>query len=533
MDRGRGAANTAAPSALRVEVASQGAPSREEPVPPPLILTPVVRPRDSEAAGGPSLRSAGPVGDVGRRRTVIDIAVQLIARAGNLALGVVVTLIIVRDLGSSAFGEWSTILAVSQIATSFGDLGLTQVAVSNAARDPDGPGEWLSALVGMRLVLSVPIFLIQLVIVVLIAPTSHVEIAGVLLSAVTLLGGLSALTAAFQLRVRNDLTMLVLTVNSVLWTGGVAIAGVFTHDVRTFAAVFLVVNILSALLTAALAVRTDQISIRGGVRLWRPMIGIGVALGGAGILVTLYVRLDQILVFKYSGSRQAGLYAAAYRILDQIQFLPSSVLTTLFPLIAAAYPADLPRVRNLIQTSWEYLSIASFGMLAFSIVEARPFMVLLFGQGFAAAAPALPILMGAFVSISFGYLSGSMVAVLHLQRRFLVYALVGLVVNVVLNLILLPRYGFKAAAWTTLATELTVMSSITFTVCRTLAMRPKLARLIRIALVALALGVILRVLRSVGFDVWAQAAVTCVVYVALLFGAGALRLSELRALRGG
>ena len=74
---------------------------------------------------------------------------------------------------------------------------------------------------------------------------------------------------------------------------------------------------------------------------------VGLGLGAAGILVTLYVKLDQILVFEIAGGHEAGLYAADYRLLDQIQFIPLSVMTTLFPLIAAAYPAYRERVRDL------------------------------------------------------------------------------------------------------------------------------------------------------------------------------------------
>jgi O-antigen/teichoic acid export membrane protein len=470
--------------------------------------------------------------NVSRRRAVVDILVQIVARAGNLVLGVLVTLIIVRALGSRGFGQWSTVLAIAQIATSFGDLGLTQVAVNNAARDPDGPADWLGALVGMRTLLSLPIFVIQLVLVVLLVPDRHVEVAGAIIALTTLLGGAGALTAAFQLRVRNDLTMLVLTVNSVLWTGGVALASAFTHDIRTFAVIFLISSIVSTLLTLVLALRMQDISLRRGRRLWRQIFTVGLALGGASILTTLYVRLDQILVFEYAGSRQAGLYAAAYRILDQIQFLPASVLTTLYPLIAAAYPGDMVRVRHLVQISAEYLAMGSLGVLAFTIVEARPIMVLLFGNGFAAAAPALPILMGAFVSISFGYLAGSMVAIVQIQRRFLVYTLICLALNAGLNVILIPRYGFQAAAWTTLATELTVMNSTMYSVFRKLEMRPQMWRLLKIAGVAAVMGVILWQLQAqFGATLWELVPIAAAEYVGLLLASGALSLADLRALR--
>ena len=68
-----------------------------------------------------------------------DIAGQIVLRALNLALGVGVTLLLVRTLGTDGFGRWSVLLAVIGFVSYFGSLGLAQVAVERAAADPD-PG---------------------------------------------------------------------------------------------------------------------------------------------------------------------------------------------------------------------------------------------------------------------------------------------------------------------------------------------------------------------------------------------------------
>ena len=68
------------------------------------------------------------------RHAVRDVAVQLVARAGNLVLGVVATAVVARALGGGGFGEWSTLLVVAQMAGYLADLGVEQVAVSRAAQ---------------------------------------------------------------------------------------------------------------------------------------------------------------------------------------------------------------------------------------------------------------------------------------------------------------------------------------------------------------------------------------------------------------
>jgi O-antigen/teichoic acid export membrane protein len=163
------------------------------------------------------------------------------------------------------------------------------------------------------------------------------------------------------------------------------------------------------------------------------------------------------------------------------------------------------------------------------LVAAEPIVTLLFGQEFKQAAPALPILMGAFVSISFGYLAGNMVVILELQRRFFRYAAAGLFVNASLNVVLIPRYGFLAAAWITLVTEVLVMSLTMRSVLGKLAMTPRLGRLARTLAAALGMGALTWLAKSLGVTLLGLVAVAALSYPALLFGLGALSAEEVRS----
>lgn len=296
-----------------------------------------------------------------------------------------------------------------------------------------------------------------------------------------------------------------------------------------FAVAFVVASTLSMILTVVLALRLVTVRLRGARELWRALLKVGIGLGLAGVLVTGYVKLDQILVLEIAGSRQAGLYGAAYRLLDQVQFIPISVMTTLFPMIAAAYAGNRARVRELLQTAGEYLAMASLPILAFTVVAAEPIVRLLFGPQFIAAAPAVPILAGAFVSISFGYLAGNMVAIMELQRRFALYAAIGLIVNATLNLLLIPRYGFLAAAWVTLVTEVTVMSQIMRAVLRALSMTPRFGRILRTLLVATMMGLLTWIARLAGVPLAGLVAVAAVSYLSGIFLLRVITSGEIRA----
>jgi O-antigen/teichoic acid export membrane protein len=205
-------------------------------------------------------------------------------------------------------------------------------------------------------------------------------------------------------------------------------------------------------------------------------------------------------------------------------------MTTLFPIIAAARTADPARMRSLFQTSADYLALASFPLLAFTAAAAGPVVRLLFGDAFSDAAPALPVLMGAFVLICFGYLAGNMIIVLDLQRRFIRYAVAGLVVNVGLNLALVPSYGFLAAAWVTAATEAVVLVLALRAVLDEMDFRPGVGRIVRSAVAAAGMGALVFGLREAGVPLGVLVAAAAVAYPGFALAVRAFEPRELLAL---
>ena len=120
----------------------------------------------------------------------------------------------------------------------------------------------------------------------------------------------------------------------------------------------------------------------------------------------MYYRIDSVLIFEIKGAHEAGIYGAAYRFLDPIQFVPVSVLAAVFPVMAAVHDQDPERVRRLVQRAGDYLLIAAAGVLGGTVALSAPIVDLLLGPEYEASATVLPILMFAFVFISLGYLSG-------------------------------------------------------------------------------------------------------------------------------
>jgi O-antigen/teichoic acid export membrane protein len=449
----------------------------------------------------------------------------------NLGLGVVVTALVARALGDAGFGQWSTILVVVQLISYFTSFGVESVVIREATADPDREGEWLGALLILRSLLSVPAILVGLVVVLLLQESTAMLVAGLVLLAQTPFNVGASLRVTHQLRVSNWVPMAILTLNSVLWGGAVIFIYVAGGGLVPLAIAMTATSILTATLQAIAAVKIARPNLRPSREATMRLARVGLPVGLSGLLVLAYARIDQLLVFAIAGSTAAGLYGAEYRIVEQAHLIPVSVMTTLMPILAAAWTVNRARALRITWLAAEYLTVASLGGLAVSLVVARPLTVLLYGEDFASAAPALPVLAGAFVFICFGYLTGNLVLIAGLQRRLVEIGLIGLVVNVIGNVVLIPAWGFMGAAWMTLATEAAVVVVTAAMLRHQLALTlPPLGRMGRIALAATILAALLVGADALGGSLAVLLALAALAYPALLLGLRAVDLEEVRAL---
>jgi len=459
-----------------------------------------------------------------------DIAGQIVLRALNLALGVGVTLLLVRTLGTTGFGRWSVLLAVFGFVSYFGSLGLAQVTVERAAADPDRAPHWFGALVTLRMALMGPVTLLSLAVCLAISDDAPMRVAAALVCAELPISVLSALSVVFQLQVRNVVVTAIELGNSILWAAAVAAITLLDGGLVAVAAAFLAVSTLSNVAYIVLALRASPVRFSGSRSFWPALVRQGLPVGIGGLLTLGYGYVDQVIVFEIAGPHDAGLYGAVYRVYERIQFLPAAIMTTLFPLFVAARDTDPARVGRLFRTTVDYLMLTSLPALAIVLAGPRAITELLFGADFADAGPALPLLMATFVVVSLGYLTGYLIVAYDLQRRFLAIAVGALVFNVAANLALVPPYGFMAAAWLTLATEILVMTTSMWIVCARARLVPWGDHLGRIAIASGAAWLLAWGLHQAGAPTLAWVAAGAALYALAVVALGAVKLQELRTL---
>lgn len=480
-------------------------------------------PSVSTAAEPPPARTAT------RQRAARDVLMQVVVRVLNLALGVVVTALIARTLGTTGYGEWSTVFAVLGLTGFFMSFGAESIVVREASREPEREREWLGAMMAMRLIALGPVMVVSLGVLLVIQDSHAMLLAGLILVVCMPFDGVGVLQLVFQLRVKNRIPMVVLTVRSVLWAAAVYVIYENKGGMVPLAIALVITNLAGSVLQAWAALRELGRWPRPSRARLRALMRESLPLGLTGTLVIGYGRIDQVIVMQAVGSKQAGLYGAIYSVMDRSQFVPISVLVTLAPIMAASWPADPARMLRAARLAAELMAITSLGALAFASVAARPLVRLFFGPEFTGAASALPVLGGAFVLICFGYLNGNLLVVLGLQRRFMTISLIALAFNLVGNLVLVPLTGFIGAAWMTLATELLVCLLCLSAILKMLGRPwPRPGRITRTVLAAGLLFGALHGLKAIDGSLAVLIAGACLFYPLLLLALGAVARTDIQ-----
>jgi O-antigen/teichoic acid export membrane protein len=120
----------------------------------------------------------------------------------------------------------------------------------------------------------------------------------------------------------------------------------------------------------------------------------------------------------------------------------------------AAWAVTRPEgVAELYRRGSKYLLLAGLPIGAFGLLESDRFVALLFGPTYAPSAAAACILLPAATFMFLSNFGETALACVNRWGTIVVVSTLALVVNVALNLGLIPRFGFVGAAWATLVTE--------------------------------------------------------------------------------
>jgi O-antigen/teichoic acid export membrane protein len=408
------------------------------------------------------------------------IAAEIAGKVASFVFAVIVA----RGLGPLAYGYFNIAISLGGLVIAFGSLGLNMVVTTEIVKRREAMSEtFSSALVGRVGINSIALFAaIAMAPLIVDEGTAVATIA--LVGAALFVDDISALIGAvFKAVEQMRYRALAIFVNRLVSTGLAVVAVAAGGDILTVCLVYLVGSIAGAAY-AAISLRRNfsDLKLRSASRshVWR-LLRAGTPLGVASVLNLAVFRIDTVLLQILRGPLAVAMYGVAFRFFDSLTFLAYSITSAALPRMAKDGNGDEP-VRAF-QLALGILLTAYLPIAAGAPFAGRWIVVTIFSSRYATAGSATAWLAAGVLFYGVAYLARVAAIAIGRQQDIPKIAAVALAVNVILNLVLIPRLGFEGAAIATFATEVFEMILILIVLKRALpGLRP--SRITAVPLVA-------------------------------------------------
>lgn len=170
----------------------------------------------------------------------------------------------------------------------------------------------------------------------------------------------------------------------------------------------------------------------------------------SGIVITIYMKIDQIMIKQMLGDAEVGYYAAAVRLCEAWYFLPTIITTSLFPAIMNAKKMNKELYFSRMQKLYDMLAWTSIAIALPTTFLSKEIIEILYKPEFIPAAPVLIIYIWAGVAVFLGVASTQYLIAENFTKISFFITSSAMVINVILNFIFIPKYGITGAAFATL-----------------------------------------------------------------------------------
>ncbi|QEP43614.1 flippase [Ectothiorhodospiraceae bacterium BW-2] len=391
-------------------------------------------------------------------KIIDNLAWLFVDKVLRMGVGLLVGVWLARYLGPEQFGLLNYALALLALFSTVAAVGLNPIVVRESVHQPDAAPVILGSALLLRLIAgSIAIMAMNLTLYALRPDDPLAQISVLILSMTLLFRASEVVRYWFESQVQ--LRYWVWVENSLfLLMSGVKV--VLILHAAPFIAFIWVILIEAGLLAIGVGwiywCRTQTIAWRVRYARLKQLLHDSWLFMFSAMAMVLYTRIDQIMLGEMVGNDAVGLYSAATRISEAWYFIPVIIVTSLFPAILkakqrseSAYYQRLQQLMDLV--IWLSVAVA----IAVTLLSDR-LITGLFGEAYQAAAGVLVIHIWASLLMSLGLVGAKwFVAENHALFNFQRTA-VGVALNVLLNWLLIPKYGIDGAAIATLITHLWV-----------------------------------------------------------------------------
>ena len=362
-----------------------------------------------------------------------------------------------RILGAEGWGLFSYAIGLIAFLTIFTDLGIRAVLTREVAKSADE--ERRAALLSTSFFIELALVLLASLVVVFAAPyfITIPAVKEILIITLAVLVFDSFREFGFAVirakeKMEQEAGIFIFTNFAIVILGFIFLT--VSPSVRSFAASYAIGTGLGTLVTFyVLRDYFKKLLTNFSKKLIRSIITSGWPFAVAGMLGGVLVNIDVLIIGFFRTVEEVGYYSAALRPVQLLYILPTILAISVFPTLSRLAHKDSERTRSMLEKSIAIVFLVAIPLALGGVVLGREIMELLFGAEYLPGTVSFQILT-ATILVNFPAVILTDAIFAHDKQKFLIsFMVLGAVINVVFDLLFIPKFGIVGSAWTTLLAQ--------------------------------------------------------------------------------
>lgn len=376
----------------------------------------------------------------------------------RMGVGLFIGIWVARYLGPEQFGLFNYALSLVALFVTFSTLGLDTIVVRKLVEDESKREELIATAFWLRLTGAFSVLLILATATLFTTNDHYTNILVFIIASATIFQAFNVTTYYFQAKVLSRYLVYVNIVGLVLSSVAKVILILLHAPLIAFVLLVLIDSMILAFGFVYFYIKKN-LTFNIKATLFKRKTAISLLKDSwplilSGISISLYMRIDQVMIKEMLNTEAVGQYAAAVRISEAWYVIPMVIVSSLFPAIINAKQKSQELYNARLQKVY-YLMVWMALAIAFPITFLSDWIInILYGIEYNEAASVLMIHIWTSVFVFLGVVTEHHLIAVNRTFKSFIRTFIGAILNIVFNLVFIPKYGINGAAIATLLSQL-------------------------------------------------------------------------------
>ncbi len=389
------------------------------------------------------------------RKVLINIYWLFLDKILSIGVAFFISVWVARYLGPTNLGTLKYINAFVFLFSPLATLGMNNVVVRELVEHPEAKHEIIGTAFFLRVICGI-LTTMMVILVTFIAPPAdaNVQLFIAISSSVFLFKVFGVIDDWFQSQLESKYP--VLSRNIILAVLSIAKIGLIQYHAPLILFILLPV-IEAALYSLLIVIFYGQRNNFHTILSWRLnterakyIFRESLPLLFTGIAVSLYLMADQVMLGQMVGNKAVGIYSVAVGLSEMWYMIPVIFSSSLYPTVIRLKQADKYQYDKRLQQYYDLMALMAYVIIACVLPLAHSVINSLYGSSYDAAVPILYVHLWTCLFTFIGIAQSTWLTSEGLQKQNFIATALGAVLNVLLNLLLIPRFEGMGSAIATL-----------------------------------------------------------------------------------